>query len=136
MKKVLALDIGDQWTGSALSDRLRYIAKPYITISTAELIPFLTKTFAKEQIEIVVIGHPITLKGKESEQTKKIISFKETLEIEFPHMSWVLWDERFSSQQADMIKKNRTKEEKLHAHSIAAAFILERYLDYLRAQIQ
>lgn len=128
--KILALDLGDQWTGSAISDTLGFTAKPLQTIATADLEQFITKLLVKERLQEIIIGYPITLRGTESEQTKKIILKKNELKEKFPHVVWNLWDERLTSKQAGLLKKTRTKEEKLTSHSIAAAFILQSYLDY------
>jgi len=130
--KILALDIGDAWTGSALSDALGMFAKPYKSIRAEQLNTFLEEIFSKEPIKKVVIGYPKTLRGTQSEQTKKIIANKEQLEKQFPNIEWVLWDERLTSKQAAGIKKVKTKEDKQASHSIAAALILTSYLDHLR----
>ena len=75
---------------------------------------------------------PKTFKGAESEQTKKIVSIKEKLEKNFTKINWVLWDERLSSKRAQQMQINQKdlKEKKHKEHSIAAAFILQSYLDY------
>lgn len=127
--KILALDLGDQWVGTALSDTSRILARPHITVPFRELRPFLSKLFENEPINIVVVGYPQTLKGTESDQTKKIVTQKEELEKEFPSLEWVLWDERLSSKQAQTVGK---KGDKLHIHSKAAAVILDGYLNHLR----
>jgi putative Holliday junction resolvase len=132
--KIAALDIGDQWTGIALSDALGLLAKPYITVETEQLIADIEKLLQKERISSIVIGYPKTLKGTVSEQTKKIDAMAELLRTTFPSIEWILWDERLSSKRADMQKKDRSKEEKLRSHAIAAAFILDSYLSYLHMQ--
>lgn len=129
--KILALDIGDAWTGTALSDALGMFAKPYQTTETKNLISFLHDLFVKEKIETIIIGHPRTMKGTSSDQTKKVEEAKIKLEQKFPDKKFILWDERLSSKRADTLKKATTKEEKIKSHSIAAAFILESYLQYL-----
>lgn len=128
--KILALDIGDQWVGSALSDSIGLLAKPYKTIQAATLEQFLVDSFKAEPIDTVVIGYPITMRATKSMQTEAIIKKKEELEKKFPQINWVLWDERLSSKRAQSLKKAITKEEKIKAHSYAAAFILESYLEY------
>jgi putative holliday junction resolvase len=129
--KILALDIGDVWTGTALSDALGMFAKPYQTTESKNLLSFLRDLFAKESIQKIIIGHPRTMKGTSSEQTKKVEESKLKLEQEFPNKTFILWDERLSSKRADLLKKAKTKEEKIKSHSVAAAFILESYLQYL-----
>jgi len=128
--KLLGLDIGDVWTGTALSDALGITARPYKTTPTKELQSFLTTLFTQENINTIIVGYPKTMKGTESDQTKKVIATKERLEQKFPEKTWILWDERLSSQRAGALKQARTKDEKIQSHSVAAAFILASYLDY------
>ncbi len=130
--KILALDIGDAWTGTALSDALGMFAKPYQTAQTENLSSFLNDLFAKERIQTIVIGYPRTMRGTSSDQTKKVEDAKIKLEKEFPNKQFLLWDERLSSKRADALKKAHTKEDKIKSHSIAAAFILESYLQFAR----
>lgn len=128
--KCLALDLGDKWVGTALSDSLGLLARPYKTVTFDELLPFLHNLFQQEKIETIVIGHPITMRATESKQTETIVQTKNKLMQEFPEHTWILWDERLSSKRAQTLKKAKTKEEKIKSHSIAAAFILESYLSY------
>ena len=130
--KIIALDIGDVWTGSAISDALGFFARPYQTVESAKLEQFLTTLLSKEHISTVVVGHPTTMRGTKSEQTKKIEATTQELKATFPNVTWVLWDERLTSKHADTLKRPKTKEEKIQAHSVAAAYILSSYLDYLQ----
>ena len=41
--RTLALDIGDRWTGVAISDPLGILARPYDTAKTTDLYAFLEK---------------------------------------------------------------------------------------------
>lgn len=129
--KILALDIGDQWTGIAISDALGLLAKPYKTVTTDQLMLQLKELITNERITQGVIGYPKTLKGNISEQTKKIETQHEILKTQFPQITWVLWDERLSSRRAELHKKSTSKEEKQRSHAVAAAFILDSYLEYL-----
>ena len=132
--KIIALDIGDVWTGTAISDALGFFARPYQTTQTSELVPFLHELLHKETIQKIVIGYPRTMKGTSSEQTKKVERAKILLEKEFPTKTFILWDERLSSKRADALKKGHTKEDKIKSHSVAAAFILESYLQFAQLQ--
>jgi putative Holliday junction resolvase len=130
--KILALDIGDAWTGSAVSDALGMFARPYRTVSSDQLRTFLQEVFGAEPISKIVVGYPRTMRGTASEQTKKIEHIKQELEKEYPDKQWILWDERLSSKRAaQQSKKIISKEEKIKSHSIAAAFILESYLTFV-----
>jgi putative Holliday junction resolvase len=130
--KTLALDIGDIWTGVALSDPLGILARPYDTVKTTELEIFLENIITKELISTVVVGLPTTLRGTQSEQTKKIIALFQALEQKFSSVTWKLWDERFTSRQAAAIKPTKSKQDKLQSHAIAAALILSGYLESQR----
>lgn len=129
--KILALDIGDVWTGTAISDPMGIIAKPYKTVKSHVLAAFLQETFQTEKINTVVVGYPRTMHGTESEQTKKTIGLVEQLKTTLPTINFVLWDERLSSKRADNIKRgNLSQKDKQASHSRAAAFILSSYLEY------
>ena len=132
--KIIALDIGDVWTGTALSDASGIFARPYQTTQTSLLVSFLQELLRKETIEQIVIGYPRTMKGTSSDQTKKVENAKVLLEKEFPTKTFILWDERLSSKRAEALKKGHTKEDKIKSHSIAAAFILESYLQFAQLQ--
>jgi putative holliday junction resolvase len=135
--RILGLDLGDKWVGTALSDGLGITCKPYKTVTLPQLPEFLQTTIPLERITTVVIGYPKTFSGGQSDQTRKIVAEKEKLEREFGlvnevTITWLLWDERLSSKRAqELVQKARTPEEKQKSHSIAAAFILQNYLDHL-----
>jgi putative holliday junction resolvase len=128
--KAFALDLGDQWIGTAISDSIKFLAKPYKTIKNHELHTFLDQLFQLEKIDIVIIGYPLTMRATESKQTEATVLVKEELEKKYSNIQWILWDERLSSKRAQTLKKAKTKEEKIKSHSLAAAFILESYLTY------
>lgn len=129
MDKILALDPGDQHIGTAISDELQMLAEPYQTINPSELKDFLTKLLSIESISTVVIGYPKTMRGTISGQTQKSIDLKNELENIFTQVEFILWDERLSSKQAGQIKPAKNKSDRLHQHSIAAAIILQTFLD-------
>jgi putative Holliday junction resolvase len=130
--KILALDIGDRWTGVAISDPLGILPRPYDTFKTFELHSALEKTIEKERISTIVVGLPITMRGTESDQTKKVIASVEDLKNQFTKIAWIMWDERLSSKRASAVKSAKTKEDKLKSHAIAAAIFLSTYLEYKR----
>ena len=125
--KLLALDLGDRWIGTALSDNSQLLARPHKTIEKNNLISFLTELFVQEQIDEIIIGNPKTLRGTNSQQTEKIALEKKRLEEIFPEKVWLLWDERLTSKHAQNMRITKEKQE---IHSIAAALILDSYLTY------
>ncbi len=135
--KILALDLGDRWVGSAIADPLGITCRPYQTVATNLLQEFLMRTVPLENISTIVVGYPKTFSGGQSEQTLRIIKQKEDLEqqlnaLEGRTITWVLWDERLSSKRAEELHRGaHSPEEKKKSHSIAAAFILQNYLDHM-----
>jgi putative Holliday junction resolvase len=136
--KILALDLGDKWVGSAVADPLGITCKPYKTITLDNLELFLRNTLIEESITTVVVGYPKTVStGGQSDQTRRIVAIKEKFEQLFPtinetRIKWILWDERLSSKRAQKLHGSyRTPEQKQKSHSVAAAFILQSYLDFL-----
>ena len=102
MSRILALDYGDKKIGVAISDPLRIIAKPLkVIINTTfdNLIKEINSLIAEYEIEELLVGMPITLKNKNSQQTEKVINFIGQLKekIKLPIHSY---DERLTSQMA------------------------------------
>jgi putative Holliday junction resolvase len=134
--KILALDLGDKWVGTALSDPLGITCTPYKTIEFSKLKEFLQEILNQEQIDTVITGYPMTLTGTQSEQTQKILALFKNLEKDFSlynnkKINWVLWDERLSSKRAQALTKgHHDKKTKEKNQARAAAFILQSYLDH------
>lgn len=126
--RVLALDLGDRWTGVAISDPLGILARPYDTVHASKLVTFLEDTIDEQRVNVVVVGLPLTLRGTDSDQTKKVREQVEELKDTFSQVEWVLWDERLTSKQAKQINPGTSKEAKMKAHAKAAALILSTYL--------
>lgn len=134
MSKTLALDLGDVWVGTAISDVLGITCRPYDTVKLPDLVPFLDKTIKAEWIATIVVGYPKTMSGTKSAQTERIERLRADLEQKFPAITWVWADERLSSQHAithqqTVKKQKRSKQSKNEVHSLAAAFILKGYLE-------
>lgn len=132
--KIVGLDLGDQWVGIALSDALQVSARPHSTVRASELTDALRALLAAQKICRIIVGVPITLRGTASAQTVHIQQTITALQETFPAYEIVSWDERLSSQRAQTQAPAKTKEEKVRSHAIAAAFILQTYLDYLDFQ--
>lgn len=126
--RTLALDIGDVWTGTAISDPLGITARPYKTLASYKLLAELADIIKKETISTLVIGLPITMRGTHSDQTNKVLATKDELHAAFPSLTIVTWDERLTSKQASHLKRGSSKEDKQASHSIAAAVLLSSYL--------
>ncbi len=137
MGRILAIDFGRKRTGLAVTDPLRITANPLITIPTHTLIDWLTDYFSKEQVDEVVIGHPLQLNGQESESMQYIQPFINRFKNVFPNMPLKQYDERFTSVMAHQAMlaggmKKSQRQDKAVVDKIAACIILEGYLDSIR----
>ena len=133
MAPILGIDFGEKRVGLALSDRLNLIASPYKTIQYAsenELLNKIKKIVSDKEIETFVLGLPLNMKGQDSNQTKKVRSFKKLLTmLELPIF---YEDERFSSVLAKnslVLQNVKTGHNKSEIDKTAAAIILQQYLD-------
>lgn len=133
MAKIVALDIGGKRTGVADTDPLQIIASPRETISTDGLIPYLTKLFADEEYETIVVGDPQNLDGGDSHNSELVRKLTQKLRTTFPSMKVVLQDERFTSKMAmqsliDSGVKKMKRREKGEIDKVSAAIILQSFL--------
>jgi len=124
--KFLGIDPGKRYIGLAIADDQVNIAMPYQVLDIKEnqsWLKELVRIINQEKILKIVIGRPVGLSGKPTEQTRIteqfIESLKETLNIPI-----ISFDERLSSKMADKLLLNQKQN-----HSVAASIILQGYLD-------
>ena len=133
MARIIAIDYGTKRTGIAVTDELQLIASGLTTVATKELIPFLKKYFAEEDVEIMVIGEPKRMSGEASDVEVDILRFRESVEKKFPTIRIVRQDERFTSKMAfqTMIDSGigkKKRQNKALVDQISATIILQEYL--------
>ncbi|MGM0445818.1 MAG: Holliday junction resolvase RuvX [Bacillota bacterium] len=132
----LGIDYGSKYIGLAVSDRSNTIAHSKDVIKRTALNQDLDiiKRYLKDyEIDEIVVGMPTSLngsKGPRADRTQEFINFlNNRLDIEI-----TTWDERFttiiadqSMLDADLSRKKRKK----MVDKIAAALILQNYLDFI-----
>ena len=134
MGRILGIDYGDSRVGLALSDPTKTIASPFQTISNRGqgwLFQKLNHIIIEKDIEFLVIGLPIGLNGKDTQQTKKVRDFAKAIEV--IKLPIYLQDERLSSQSAAKSLREQKIKTGHNKHLIderAAAIFLQQYLDY------
>lgn len=129
----MCIDYGRRRCGIAVTDVLRIVANGLCTVPTAELMAFVKKYVADEQVDTIVIGHPTTMRGEPSESMKWITPFVSKLRKELPDMPVVFWDERFTSAIAhramiDGGLPKMARRDKATVDRMAATIILNDYL--------
>ncbi len=128
MARWIGLDIGSKWTGIAMTDELD-IVEPRETIKTKNLIKKLKKYKENYDIEGIVVGLPLTTKGKLGERAKMVEKISNDIESEL-NLSVKLYDERFTTKESIEIatKIGKTKDKRL-LDRISATLILKSYIE-------
>ncbi|MBN2504246.1 MAG: Holliday junction resolvase RuvX [Bacilli bacterium] len=134
--RFMGLDLGSKTLGVALSDPSGIIASAIGTFSFAEgnYLDAINKTLdmiISHNVELVVLGHPRNMDGSLGFQAKIAENFKRELELK-TKVQVVLWDERLTTKianQAMFLTKTKQKDKKKKVDQIAAAIILQSYLD-------
>ncbi len=135
--RAIGLDFGSKTVGVAVTDDLGLTAIS-LEIIRREREGHLRKTCARIEeiirergIDTVVLGLPLNMNGSEGERAKKTREFAGMLKRR-TGIEPVFVDERLTTVEADEIIKltgNHKKDRKAHIDSMAAAIILEDYLN-------
>ena len=134
MGRVLAIDYGRKRCGVAATDVLKIAANGLPTVRTCDLEDFLTEYCGREPVERILIGHPKTVRGEDSESMRYIRPFMSRLAKILSHIPVEMVDERFTSVQAhrDMIAagfKKSDRRDKGLADEMSAVLILTSWLE-------
>lgn len=139
MGRILGLDYGTKTVGVAISDPLLLTAQELETI-TRERASALRHTLVRikeiceeYQVEEIVLGYPKNMDDTEGFRCEETIQFMELLQkrVDIPIK---LIDERLTTMYADEILAESgvdKKDRKKYIDQIAAAIILQEYLDNL-----
>lgn len=136
----MGLDFGAKTVGVAISDPLLITAQG-IEIVRRKSESKLRQTLARieeliveYEVDEIVLGYPKNMNDTEGERVEKTLAFKEMLERR-TGLDVQLWDERLTTVAADKAMMEagiRREERREHVDRIAAVFILQGYLDYLK----
>lgn len=133
MSRIICIDYGSKRTGIAVTDPLKIIATALTTIESKELINFLRDYFAKEQIELILIGMPLNLDDSPTHGTPLVLAAIKSLQKHFPSIPIKTVDERYSSKFASqamvqMGMKKKDRQVKGNIDQVAATMLLQEYL--------
>lgn len=133
MSRIISIDFGLKRTGIAVTDPLQIIATGLTTLHSKELIPFLKDYFAKEQVELIIIGWPTNWDDSATHATPLVEKCIKDLQKHFPAMPVKKVDERFTSKMAkdsmlEMGLKKKDRRNKALVDEIAATIMLQEYL--------
>jgi putative Holliday junction resolvase len=126
--RILALDYGSARCGCALSDPTGTIVTPIEPIAapaTRRGMAALKRIVDEQQVEVVVVGLPLSLSGSDSAQTRETRDFAGRVDALLGGTVTVeMHDERFTTRMAQRAPGFRGTSE----DSRAAAYLLEGWL--------
>ncbi len=131
--RVLALDIGERRVGVAMSDPAATVASPLAVldadqVATTDVVAALVE---EHDVELVVIGLPLTMRGEEGSQAARV---REVADVLGPRLRVpvVFYDERLSSAEARRAMQSAgmtSKRARGTIDKVAAAIFLQSFLD-------
>jgi putative Holliday junction resolvase len=133
-KRFLGIDFGAKRIGIAVSDPLNIIARGVTVISHSPAAVEEIRKLAEEfDVQAIVIGLPLNLKGEKARKAGEVEEFAELLRKSI-NIEIHFWDERFTSHTAHttlltMGVKKQQRQSKKRIDEMASALILQGFLD-------
>jgi len=137
MTRSLGLDVGDRRIGVALGDPQGILASPLTIIdgkskSEESAIKAITDIVNRYQVEQIVVGLPLSMDGSLGKQAEKVQAFTRSLS-RHSEVPLEFRDERLSTMSAKRLMREastkRNRKQARHDDAVAAAIILQGYLD-------
>lgn len=133
MARIISIDYGLKRTGLAVTDPLQIIATGLTTVESRQLIPFLKDYFAREEVELIIIGEPKNWDDTDTHATPLVEKFIRQLQKNFPNIPIKKVDERYTSKMAkdamlEMGLKKMQRRNKKLVDEIAATIMLQEYM--------
>lgn len=131
--RCVAIDPGEKRWGVAISDEDWELAHPRPVLTPrdeAEALRALAALAKDEGVDVVVLGLPLELSGREDPAAKKARALGERISVALS-VPVALWDERLSSVAASRALSAQglsQKKQRGKLDSVAAALLLESYL--------
>ena len=130
----MGLDVGDKRIGLALSDAEGILASPLTIIDRMDEKPALeaiVDIIERNHVGNVIVGLPFKMDGSIGTQAEKTQVFSEELRLRIK-VSMEYRDERLSTVSAKRMMRGVRKTGKARHDAIAAALVLQGYLDEVR----
>jgi putative holliday junction resolvase len=135
MTRYLALDVGDERIGVALSDASGLLARPLETIprvAGSASYERLCEIMATHGVEAIVVGLPLLPGGGEGKQVASTHAYVRGLRA-YTDLPIHYWDERGSTQRAQEIQianRRSRHRQRRRIDAVAAAVILQDFIDH------
>lgn len=140
--KILGVDYGEKRIGLAIAGVDVKVATPLTILNVDEEEEYLSQLddiVLKRGVELIVVGHPVSLSGSKTESTLRAEEFAEVLDDRYD-IDVVLWDERLTTREIEknVIKrlsrdgyKKASNRIKSGLDALSASLILQSYLESL-----
>ncbi|MDX2472657.1 MAG: Holliday junction resolvase RuvX [Candidatus Krumholzibacteria bacterium] len=135
MPACLGLDYGLRRIGIAACDAeasLAFAIGTHVEGRDGSVMEMIAALVTDRSITTIVVGLPLTTAGEEAELARKARAFAEKLAAKIA-VDIVMWDERYSSQEADRWLQQASRPSREDRDALAAEIILQSYLDSLQA---
>ena len=137
--RILGIDYGDVRTGVAITDPLGITAQGLKTINSQNsdriLLRELEEIVTEYNVEKIVIGMPLNLKGEKTVRAEKTEKFIHKLKCKYNKIKIEKVDERLTTVQAHKtmndLEINKKKKRQI-VDTISAVYILEVYINKLK----
>lgn len=138
--RIMGLDYGSKTVGVAVSDALQITAQGVEIVrrkqenKLRQTLARIEELIVEYEVEKIVLGLPKNMNDTVGERAEKSLQFQEMLERR-TGLPVVMWDERLTTVSADKAMMEagiRRENRKEYVDSIAAALILQGYLDRCR----
>ena len=142
--RIMGLDFGAKTVGVAISDPLGITAQPLEVVwrksesKLRQTYARIEELAAEYQVERFVVGLPKHMNDEEGDRAALSREFAQNLERR-SGIETVMWDERLSTVAAERVLTEtgiRKEKHKEHIDAVAASFILQSYMDYLKNQAE
>ena len=142
--RIMGLDYGSVTVGVAISDSMLVTAQPVEVIKRKsenklrQTLARISELVKEYDVGRIVLGYPKNMNNSEGERVHRTKEFMEKL-IARTEIEVVLWDERLSTVSAvEALKESGVRREhrKMYVDKIAAALILQGYLDSIQERKQ
>lgn len=138
--RIMGLDYGSKTVGVAVSDALQITAQGVEIVrrkqenKLRQTLARIEELIVEYEVEKIVLGFPKNMNDTVGERAERSLQFQEMLERR-TGLPVVMWDERLTTVSADKAMMEagiRRENRKEYVDSIAAALILQGYLDRCR----
>lgn len=135
----LGIDYGEARVGVAITDPLNITVQGLETIqrnnSDKIVLRRLDEILCEYEIDTIVVGLPITLKGNKSERTIKTEEFIHKLKCKYNKLQIETVDERLTTVEAhrtmNLLNVDKNKKKNM-VDTISAVYILENYINKIQ----